>query len=283
MFAAPPRPKASLSMINLLVALKKRLSSLPEERKERIRRMSRLALTLVPHKHNLTVLCAKYGGDKLEHGYVKHYQRIFSPLRRRKLTVLEIGVGGYGDPKSGGESLRMWRDFFPNGMIYGIDIFDKHGVDGRRIKTFKGDQSDPVFLHELVDRIGRPDIIIDDGSHQNPHVIASFKILFPHLADNGVYVIEDLYSSYWKRMGGAWENGAEKHTSIAMLKGLVDSINYRYIPNRVPSVLDLSVVSLQFYRKLAFIQKGCNELTEPDFVLNDLGLEEAENGGSRGQ
>ena len=261
-------------MKKLVVALKKKLSRLPEARKGNLRRMGQIALNLLPHKHNLAILCVKYGGDKMQHGYTDHYQRIFSPIRKKKLTVLEIGVGGFEDPYAGGESLRMWRDFFPNSMIYGIDIFDKHGIDGERIKTFKGDQSSVDFLDALIAQIGHPDIIIDDGSHQNQHVITSFNSLFPHLSDNGIYVIEDLYSSYWQLMGGGWRNGAEQDTSIAMLKSLIDSLNYRYIPNRTPSDLDLSVVSLQFFRKLAFIQKGRNHMEEPAFIINDLRREE---------
>ena len=261
-------------MNNPAVALKRKLAHLPEARKKQLRRLGQIAMTLLPHKHNLATLCVKYGGDKLEHGYIEHYQRIFSPIRKKKLRILEIGIGGFEDPNAGGESLRMWRDFFPNSMIYGIDIYDKRGIDNGRIKTFKGDQSSAVFLNGLVAEIGRPDIVIDDGSHQNNHVIASFNILFPQLADNGIYVIEDLYSSYWKLMGGGWDNGAEKNTSISMLKNLVDSLNYRYIPNRIPSELDLSVVSLLLYRKLAFIQKGCNEMEDPVFIINDLRTEE---------
>ena len=261
-------------MSSVVNALKRRLSRLPEAHKKNIRRVAEVALAVVPHRHDLSILCAKYGGDKLEHGYIQHYQRLFSSIRKRRLTVLEIGVGGYDDPYSGGESLRMWRDFFPNSLIYGIDIFEKHGVDGRRIKTFQGDQSNANFLMEVVSKIGRPDVIIDDGSHQNPHVIASFSALFPYLAEDGFYAIEDLYTSYWKRMGGGWNNGLERNTSISMLKGLIDALNYRYIPHRKPSDVDLSIVSVHFFRKLAIIQKGRNVLEEPEFILNDLRLEE---------
>lgn len=261
-------------MKNPAVTIKKKLASLPKERKEQLRRLGQSALSLFPHKHNLVTLCVKYGGDKLEHNYTEHYQKIFSPIRKKKMTILEIGVGGFDDPNAGGESLRMWRDFFSNSMIYGIDIFDKYGVDDRRIKTFKGDQSNPEFLNSLIAEIGQPDIIIDDGSHQNPHVLASFNILFPHLASDGIYVIEDLYTSYWKHMGGNWEGGTEKDTSISMLKGLIDSLNYCYIPNRIPSELDQSIVSLQFYRKLAFIQKGRNQMQEPAHIIKDLRTEE---------
>jgi hypothetical protein len=231
-------------------------------------------LALVPHKHDLSVLSIKYGGDKLQQGYIPHYQAIFSPIRKRSMTVLEIGVGGFEDPSSGGESLRMWRDFFPNSRIYGIDIVDKSGLDEGRIKTFQGDQSSPAFLNKLIDDIGRPDIIIDDGSHQAQHVRASFEILFPRLADDGIYVVEDLYTSYWKLMGGGYEGGAERTTSMSMLKDLADSLNYRYIPSREPTLRDLNVVSVQFFRKMCFVFKGKNELDDPGHVMADLATEE---------
>jgi hypothetical protein len=232
-------------------------------------------LSLVPHKHNLTLLSIKYGGDKLAQGYIPHYQAIFGPIRKRPMTVLEIGVGGFSDPASGGESLRMWRDFFPNSRIYGIDIVDKSALDGGRIKTFRGDQSSPEFLNGLIAQIGRPHIIIDDGSHQPAHVRASFTILFPHLASDGIYVAEDLYTSYWKHAGGGWENGAEQNTSMSMMKGLVDALNYRYIPFRTPTLMDRTVVAVHFFRKIVFIRKGSNDLMDPDHVLLDAQKEEA--------
>lgn len=257
-----------------IVSLKRKLSRLSPKRKEQIRWLGQKLMMVLPHKHNLEFLCLKYGGDKLEHGYITHYQNKFAPVRKKKMVILEIGVGGFDDPNEGGESLRMWRDFFPNSKIYGIDIHDKHGIDGGRIKTYKGDQSDPVFLEKLVAEIGRPDIIIDDGSHQNPHVIASFNILFPLLADDGIYAVEDLYSSYWTLMGGGWKSGKEDNTSISMLKSLIDSLNHYYIPNHEPSKLDEQIVAIEFYRKLAFVHKGTNIMNEPGFITNDLRREE---------
>jgi hypothetical protein len=186
------------------------------------------------------------------------------------MTVLEIGIGGWADAHSGGESLRMWRDFFPNSQIVGVDIADKHGLNGGRIRTFAGDQSDPAFLRDLIKTIGRPDIIIDDGSHRSAHIHASFNVLFPLLADNGIYAIEDLYTSYWVRAGGNWQDGAERDTSMAMLKSLTDSIHYRYIPFREPSPVDRSVVSVQFFRKIAFVFKGKNTSEDPGHILAEL-------------
>src|SRR5262245_54084192 len=75
---------------------------------------------------DLPALAAYFGTDKWgEHWYARHYQAHFAPLRRRRLRLLEIGIGGYDDPHKGGESLRMWKAYFPNAQIFGLDITDK--------------------------------------------------------------------------------------------------------------------------------------------------------------
>jgi hypothetical protein len=51
-----------------------------------------------------------FGTDKWgDHWYTQHYQRYFRPLRDKRLTLLEIGVGGYEDSGEGGACLRMWK------------------------------------------------------------------------------------------------------------------------------------------------------------------------------
>ncbi|WP_138774321.1 class I SAM-dependent methyltransferase [Desulfohalovibrio reitneri] len=104
----------------------------------------------------------------------------------------------------GGSSLRMWRTYFPKARVYGIDIHDKKSHDERRIKTFKGSQVDGDFLDRVIDEIGRPDIIIDDGSHINSHIIGSFEHLFPKMKEGGIYAVEDQQTSYWPEHYGGW-------------------------------------------------------------------------------
>lgn len=132
------------------------------------------------YRNDLSKLALIYGSDKQGgHCYAQHFQRHFEALRREKLNILEIGIGGYADPKAGGASLRMWKAYFPKSRIFGIDIHDKTHHDEERIKTFQGSQIDENFLKKVVEEIGSVDIIIDDGSHYNDHVITSFRILFP--------------------------------------------------------------------------------------------------------
>src|SRR5206468_2698928 len=101
--------------------------------------------------------------------------------RRKPVNLLEIGVGGEADTNYGGQSLRMWKSFFRKGRIVGIDIYDKRHFSTDRIDIRVCDQTDAVSLRNLSEEYGGFDIIIDDGSHINEHVIATFHTLFPLL------------------------------------------------------------------------------------------------------
>jgi hypothetical protein len=152
------------------------------------------------------LLGLKHGTDKYGHRYIEYYENMFRPLRKKKLNILEIGIGGYDKPQNAGESLRMWKDYFPNSTIYGIDIYDKSFHQKKRIKIFQGSQNDPDFLKFVAKQIGNINIVIDDGSHVNEHIITSFTTLFPFLSNNGYNVIEDIQTSCWPHLGGNWKN-----------------------------------------------------------------------------
>lgn len=211
---------------------------------------------------SLTELAQRFGTDKWgSHFYTPHYERHFAGHRDRPVNLLEIGIGGYGDPEQGGESLRMWKAYFPQGRIYGVDIADKSLQDEERIKTFRGDQTDECFLRQVVDQIGTLHIVVDDGSHVNGHVLRTFEILFPLLAPDGVYVIEDLQTAYWEWFGGRppWTAGAR--TSMDLLKERLDGLNhaeYEHLGYRATE-FDRSIVALHVYHNLAFIEKGRND------------------------
>jgi hypothetical protein len=217
------------------------------------------------YRKNLRQLALAFGSDKEGlHFFAGHYQRHFEHLRRCSVNLLEIGIGGFQNPQKGGNSLRMWKAYFPKGRIFGLDIFDKSPHDEGRIKTFKGSQVDEEFLKKVVNEIGELDIIVDDGSHQNEHVIQTFKILFPFLKPYGIYVIEDLQTSYWDEVWGEKWGGSSDlkapHTSMNFLKGLVDGLNYEEftIGQYNPSYFDRNIIAIHFYHNIAFIMKGEN-------------------------
>lgn len=222
--------------------------------------MNRLRCWLF-YRRDLTKVAAFYGTDKwYPHRYTQHYQNHFEPLRRKRLNILEIGIGGSEEAKAGAASLRMWKMYFPKAKIYGIDLYDKSIHQEHRIKTFCGSQADGTFLAKVAAEIGQIDIIIDDGSHYNEHVLTSFKILFPLLSDNGIYAIEDTQTSYWPEYGGTSEELDAQYTIIGLLKTLIDGLNYEEFRREVftPTYFDRHIIALHFYHNLAFIYKGLN-------------------------
>jgi hypothetical protein len=230
---------------------------------KQIRNLSSLAKNVrsLGKRGNLNELARIYGTDKWGlHFYTHHYNEHFKRFSNKKIVLLEIGVGGHADPKAGGNSLRMWKKYFPFGSINAIDIFDKSALQERRINIFKGSQVDKEFLQDVIRQIGNPDIIIDDGSHINEHMIETFKILFPVLKDGGIYVVEDTQTSYWPEFGGDSENLNNPNTILNYLKNATDCLNYEEILSQdyEPTYFDRKIISMHFYHNLAFIYKGDN-------------------------
>ena len=152
----------------------------------------------------------------------------------------------------------MWRTYFPNSQIFGIDITDKSQHDEKRIKTFRGSQDDESFLAKVVDQTGPLDIVIDDGSHQCSHVIKTFEFLFPRMSESGYYVIEDTQSSYWTSFGGSNEDLNRPDTTMGYFKNFVDGLNYKERAGHKPSYYDQNIFSMAFYHNMIFIEKQKN-------------------------
>lgn len=165
----------------------------------------------------------------------------------------------------------MWRTFFPKGAIAGIDIYDKKLHEERRIRAFKGSQFDPDFLAEVMGEVGEPEIIIDDGSHINEHVIESFRLLFTRLAPGGLYVVEDTQTSYFESKGGSSRELDSVETSMGFLKRMVDSLNYQEIEGRLNQGQpeDGHITAMHFYHSLVIIEKGLNDEPASNQFLED--------------
>lgn len=131
--------------------------------------------------------------------YLDLYEIYFSHLQHRPITLLEIGVSGRHDQVVG-SSLWLWKEYFPNATIIGLDIdpfckqYERPGI---HIEI--GNQSNPVDLDRVKKLAPNGfDVIVDDGSHVNKYTLMSFWHLFPWLNKGGFYVIEDLGCSYGK-------------------------------------------------------------------------------------
>ena len=152
----------------------------------------------------MTVLCDLaylYGSDKcpqIKHHYTEFYYDLFKDKRESVKKVVEIGIGcpenmnDYPGYKTGA-SLYMWRDFFPNAMIYGVDILPGILFRDDRIETFRCDQTDSWHLTWLIDKTGSDiDLFIDDGSHKPEDQLFTCKTVMPLLDTGATYVIEDV-------------------------------------------------------------------------------------------
>jgi hypothetical protein len=256
--------------MSFILPLKKKIAnSLSDEQRNEVKNFLKFRFRGIQHYFyqlfvgsNLKVLADIYGTDKWNgHYYAQHYETHFAAIRHQKLNILEIGIGGYEDPRGGGESLRMWRTYFPNANIFGIDIYEKSCHDERRIKTFKGSQVDDNFLQNVIEEIGQIDIVVDDGSHINEHVIHTFNFLFPRINCQW-YVVEDVQTSYWENFGGTSEDFNNSRTIMSFFKQLTDGLNhieYR-IPGYKPTYFDRHIIAMSFYHNMIFVQKGTNNL-----------------------
>lgn len=142
-------------------------------------------------------LALKHGTDKGSggHFYTRHYERMFSAIRLSVESLCEIGVGG-------GNSLRMWRDWFPHAKIHGVDQNRNDQVEDR-IQCFQCEQTDCEQLTKFLrDRF--LDVIIDDCSHELSKTISTLDCAWPLLKSGGWYVIEDMCTDSFPETLGKW-------------------------------------------------------------------------------
>ena len=144
------------------------------------------------------------------HPYQFPYEKYMRPLRCRPINVLEIGLGcdmGIGEA---GHSVAMWLDFLPTAALTVMEWNSKCMADWRaadpmrigkdvldaRVQFFEGDQSKLEDLLRVANARGPFDVIIDDGGHSANQQITSLRTLLPLVKPGGLYVLEDLGTSF---------------------------------------------------------------------------------------
>ncbi len=163
--------------------------------------------------NELISLAQTYGTDKgslarkgnlpwAAHSYTDLYSLLFAHCRNGVKAVLECGIGSNDPTIDGyfienakpGASLRMWKDFFPNAQIFGIDIDPKSLFQEERIVTRLVDQESRESILNFVSEIGdqKFDLIIDDGLHTFNAGCMLFENVFSILKSEGLYAIEDV-------------------------------------------------------------------------------------------
>lgn len=201
------------------------------------------------------------------HNYTRIYSKYLSVYRKERVKLLELGIR-YG------ASVKLWENYFPHGDLHFIDI-DPAQIQYHSAKSHYHfiDQANGAALIKFgIAAGGDFDVIIDDASHLMQPTITSFNSLFPFLKRGGVYIIEDLQTSYWSIYGG---NGVPERplagpgTALQFIKDLIDEINYTAArtwcsdPNKIPPDLQHTlnhyqkeIESIHFYKGLCLIFKA---------------------------
>lgn len=154
--------------------------------------------------------------------YIAEYERLLSPYQHRPVNLLEIGI-------QNGGSLEIWSKYFPHALKFvGCDINPKCSLlryDDPRIAVVVGDANSDAVQAQVLGHAASFDIIIDDGSHRSSDIVKSFCRYFPHLADGGIFIAEDLHCSYWREYEGGL---LYRYASIEFFKRLVDIVNHEH-------------------------------------------------------
>lgn len=183
-----------------------------------------------PSLHDLG---SQHGTDKAwHHNYCHRYEAALSGLRDKPITLLELGIGGDDDPEAGGQSLRMWADYFNQGAILGLDLHPKSVEVPANVTIFTGSQDDPAVLDRVHQFRGDFDVVIDDASHISSLTIKSFELLWPRLKPGGFYIVEDTHGAYHSWFYGADEADPNPDAALArptmmqFLRRLADEANF---------------------------------------------------------
>lgn len=190
---------------------------------------------------------------KMEH-YLELYDQLLEGWEGRDVSFLEIGVYKGG-------SLPMWQGFLgPGSKLVFLDIDPacrELALPGTMVEI--GDQADPGFLKRMGATYGPFDLIVDDGGHKMHQQITSFRHLWPQLSDRGLYIVEDVHTSYWPGFGGGFREPA---SFIEFAKDRIDRMHSWYTEDDAGFPLNpmaKEIGGIRFYDSLVVIEKRLKE------------------------
>ena len=197
----------------------------------------------------------KYYTDKFTtHSYNDLYNNLFNQIRNQSKHILEIGIGAF-QQKNGG-SLLLWKMYFKNALIHGVDMYSEDRVydiilNDNSIKTYLNSNAYKIeFVEEFKKQNIFFDVIIDDGEHTLETNCKCVELYSNLLTNNGILIIEDIQDISWiEKIKDNTPNDLKKYIHIYDLrhiKNRYDDIlfvinkntpNYKYCDVNIPLVL----------------------------------------------
>jgi SAM-dependent methyltransferase len=209
------------------------------------------AVTSDSVRPSLTEMCERYPTDKCPyaHGFIEIYDRLFESERDSMERFFEIGI-------LNGVSHLMWREYFPNAEIFGIDIKDYSAQsEGSGIETFVADQANRNDLKAFIDKYGGNfDVILDDGGHAMDHQQVSLGYLFQHVKSGGIFIIEDVHTSLPDMYPDPFFEVAEDemNTTLLMIEYFIRTgkIRSQYMTNKEIQYLEENIHSIELHHRV---------------------------------
>lgn len=176
--------------------------------------------------------------------YFSTYEEILENFKNKKITLVEIGVNNGG-------SLFMWKKYLGDQCkIIGIDNnhackkLEKYGFE-----IFIGNQADRKFWMDFYNKVGKIDILIDDGGHTNFQQSTSLDCSIDNINDEGLIIIEDTHTSYLNQYGNP-----SKYSFINLLFKFVDKINHRSESLDITNALNKPIYNISFFESIAVLK-----------------------------
>jgi hypothetical protein len=194
--------------------------------------------------------------------YFDIYERHFGHLVGKPVNMMEIGVYQGG-------SLQMWKHYFgKRANIYGVDILPQvKAFEEDRVHIHIGDQGDREFWRALRPNLPMLDVIIDDGGHLMMQQRVTFEEMYGMLSPNGIYLIEDLHTSYWPEYGGGYRN---PDSFLEYTKIYIDKLNgwHSRDPGLGVDGFTTSAWSMSYYDSVLVIEKRPREMPQAREIGN---------------
>ena len=191
--------------------------------------------------------------------YFQVYEEMFNKYVGKKMTFVEVGV-------LQGGSLFMWREYFgKDARIIGIDLhpnakeLEKHGFE-----IYIGSQSDKNFWRNFYTKVGKIDILLDDGGHVNDQQIVTLSESVNNINDDGIIMTEDVHTSYFKKFGNP-----SKYSYINYSKYLIDVVNSRFPETEIKkNNFRNKIYSISFYESIVAIKINSKKSIQPNILRN---------------